>query len=557
MRRGRLVLILALTVFLAPFPCPWLGAAEEGPAADEAVLRRANLGTSGSDLVAFLRKRSLSLSEEQQLRARIRQLGSPKFLLREQAAEEIVVLRPAALALLQQASRDPDLEISRRVEACAERIRQAYAPLTALPAAAVHLLTRDRPPEAIPALLDYLPFVDDEWLEEEILTTLNKLSERSEATPLLLAALQDKLPIKRAAAAYVLGRSTDQAQRSLVYPLLSDPSTKVRLRAAQALVTAHEKKAVPALVALLGAEPVNLTWQAEELLYRIAGEQAPRVTLGTGSAESRQKCLDAWTAWWQSHGSAVNLEQVEEETRQLGLTVVAEMDSNKVWEFGLDGKPRWKLENLQGPMDAQVLSGGRVLIAEYQGQRVTERDLQGNILWEKRLTGNPIACQRLANGNTFIATHNTLLEVTRDGKEIYSHNRGAGFFVFSAQKLRNEHIVCISSQGMIVEVDATTGKDLKTIRQMNNQGGWCGIEALTNGRFLIATLSNGKVTEMDESGKALWECSAPGACHATRLPNGHTLVACMATRRVVELDRDGNKVQEQITDGRPWRVHRR
>ena len=40
----------------------------------------------------------------------------------------------------------------------------------------------------------------------------------------------------------------------------------------------------------------------------------------------------------------------------------------RLWEFGPDGKARWKLDRLLGPMDAQVLPSGRVLIAEYQGQ---------------------------------------------------------------------------------------------------------------------------------------------------------------------------------------------
>src|SRR5258708_39406600 len=118
------------------------------------------------------------------------------------------------------------------------------------------------------------------------------------------------------------------------------------------------------------------------------------------------------------------------------------MDQRKVGECDRDGKPRWVIENLQGPIDVNVLSGGRVLIAEYQGQLVTERNLQGQIVWQKSIRGNPTICQRLPNGNTFIATYTNLMEVTRSGQELYSHTVDPAIGpVYSAQKLRNGHIL--------------------------------------------------------------------------------------------------------------------
>jgi outer membrane protein assembly factor BamB len=244
--------------------------------------------------------------------------------------------------------------------------------------------------------------------------------------------------------------------------------------------------------------------------------------------------------------------------RHLGLTIIAELDSNRVWECARDGQPRWQVQNLQGPIDAQALPGGRVLIAEHQGQRVTERDLKGEIVWEKRVNGNPIACQRLPNGNTFIATYQGVLEVTRDGRELYTYNPTAALglpLLYGAQKLRNGHIVCISGQGMMLEMDSA-GRHLKKI-QLTNNGGWCSIEGLPGGRFLVALTNHGRVLEIDAEGKTLWQCSVPGASHATRLPNGHTLVASMLNRRVVEVDAAGKTVWEQSTNGRPFHIHRR
>jgi hypothetical protein len=514
---------------------PLQAANDELVAADEELLKKAGVGTDGGDLLAFLRQRTLTDADRERLALWIRQLGSDSFALRDRATSDILALGPPALPILERALHDPDPEVARRAEWCTEEIKRG--PGAELPAAAVRLLALRKPAGAVPALLAYLPFAEDGWVEEEVLAALVALcGPPGDADPSVAAALHDPSAARRSAAAYVLGRSGTAEQRAVVRKFLADGDPKVRFQA---------------------DAPLTLTWQVEELLYRIAGDQAPPVSIGDGSAESRQKCRDAWGGWWRTHGDQVNLAALKDAPRLLGLTVIAEMNSNKVWECGPDGKPRWKLENLQGPIEAHVLPGGRVLVAEYQGQRVTERDLQGNVLWEKRLSGNPIVCQRLPNGNTFIAMHNGLLEVTRAGKEVYAHSHGQNFFIFGAQKLRNGHIICVSNLGIVQEIDAATGKELKSHKQVNIQGGWCSVEELPGGRFLLAILGTGQVLEIDTAGKSLWTCAVPGAISATRLPNGHTLVSSMSKKQVVEVDRDGKQVSAINTEGQPWRVHRR
>ena len=67
----------------------------------------------------------------------------------------------------------------------------------------------------------------------------------------------------------------------------------------------------------------------------------------------------------------------------------------------------------------------------------------------------------------------------------------------------------------------------------------------------------GKVIEIDESGRVLWEAPVPSPSWATRLRNGNTLVASLDTRKVLEIDRSGKVVWEQATTGRPFRARRR
>jgi len=80
-------------------------------------------------------------------------------------------------------------------------------------------------------------------------------------------------------------------------------------------------------------------------------------------------------------------------------------------------------------------------------------------------------------------------------------------------------------------------------------------EALPTGRYLVATMNNSLVREIDVQGKTLWQASFPGVFRATRLPNGHTLVASMTTKKVAELDRNGQVRWEKTCEGRPWGVH--
>jgi HEAT repeat protein len=524
---------------------------------DEDLLKQSGVETNSAGILGFFHQLSLTESQNDLLQAGIRALGSPVFKTRTTAANEIVASGLPALPSLRHVVQDPDIEVARRARICIEEIERRHPFSEALPMAAARILVARKPAGAVEALLAYLPFNENESVEQEALAALLALGVHDERVdPALRAALHSAQAVRRGAAAYVLGQCGDPKARAAVRDLLTDSDANVRFRAAQALVTSRDKSGVPTLIALLDGVPSSLSGKAEELLTRIAGERAPSFSAGPDD-KARDKYQDAWATWWRDFGQKAELPHIDGIQQHLGLTLLAEIDSNKVWEYDRDGKVRWRIDHLQGPMDAQVLPGGHVLIAEYQGRRVTERDTQGKILWAKQLDGSPISCQRLSNGNTFIATHNRLLEVTKDGTEAYSRAPAPGLFVFSAQKLPNGHIVLIANPGLIQELDALTGKILRSIRLGNNFGGWCGVEVVPGGRFLVALFGAGKVLEIDGSGKTVWECNVASACHATRLPDGHTLVTSMMNQRVVEVDRNGKTVKTMTTAGRPWRVHQR
>src|SRR5436190_1312570 len=76
----------------------------------------------------------------------------------------------AALPYLKAALKDSDLEIARRAQRCVEAV-ESGAGIT-LELAAARLLAVYNPPGASEVVLNYLPFLDSEDVEEELLAAL-------------------------------------------------------------------------------------------------------------------------------------------------------------------------------------------------------------------------------------------------------------------------------------------------------------------------------------------------------------------------------------------------
>jgi SAM-dependent methyltransferase len=300
------IVCLGLALFLTPI----LGVTVEDPAGiqeDEAVLRNAGLKTDDRALLDFFRKRTPDAETRKQIKTLVEQLDSQTFAARQEAARKLVELGPAALTVLRAATKGTSLETTRRAEQCIEEIERATS--LQLPAAAARLLAARKPDGAAGVLLAYLPFADDETIEEEVSTALLVLGVRDgRPDPVLVAALKDDEPRRRAAAALAVGRSTEEAERTAVRRLLNDPDPKVRLQAARGLVAGRDKEAVPVLIALLADAPLQIALQAEDVLARIAGDKAPAMSLG---GTDRQKYRDVWASWWSANSPQVDLAKIE------------------------------------------------------------------------------------------------------------------------------------------------------------------------------------------------------------------------------------------------------
>lgn len=550
---------LTLMVLLAG-PFPTARAADDRVAQDEQTLREAGVATDGAGLLAYLRAQTPSEGDRARLATAVRLLGHRSFAVREKAVHALTSAGRASLPFLQTALHNPDLEVVRRAERALADIERV--PYVSVMSSVARMLALRRPPAAVEGMLAYLPAVSEESVEEAFLQSLAAVGlDNGKVHPSIQAALKDSAAARRAAAAFVLGRATPP-QRTPLGPLLLDASPSVRFQAAAAAILGRDKAAVPVLIALLAEAPPNLSWRAEDLLYRIAGEAAPGVSLGAGDAAARGKCRASWEAWWKVHAARTDLARVNFADPISGLTLYCEYDTGigggegRVWLAGLDGKARWEVKGLQGPNDARLLPGGRILVAERNANRVTERDQKGTVLWEQRVDGGALAADRLPGGNTLVTSWNRLFEVTPGGKTVWSYAHPSGFR--HAYRQRNGHVLALAANGQVVELDGA-GKLLRTITPAQHASGagyWGTVQALPNGHFLLALGTSRKVVEIDAAGKAVWECDVPNAVFATRLRNGHTLACNFEDRVVVELDRAGKEVSRQALPGRPFAVRR-
>jgi len=553
MRTIRLIVLVAAGGMLATLKIP----AVEKPdttAADEQTLKAVGMAITDQSLIDFFQKRTLNDADRDKIKLLIEQLGDDQFEVRESASAKLIALGSTAEPLLKTAmEKSDDVEVIRRAEECLKQIKRGAG--AAIPAAAARLLARRKPPQAAEALLGYLPFADSGSVTEEIRKALAALALRDgKPDPALLAALADKSAAKRAAAAEAFSKAQAVVAMPAVKKLLQDPEPDVRLQVALFLVAGKDKDPVPVLIDLLGILPREQSWQAEEVLLRLAGEKAPNVNLGSDQA-SREKCRQAWGDWWKEHGALVNMARLTEPPPILGYTLVVLLDAGKIMELDKEYKPRWQFDNVSFPLDAELLANNHVLVAEHQANRITQRDTKGKIIWQHNLNDAPLVAQRLANGNTFIATNNRLLEVTMANKEVFSFFPPNGEMIMKATKLRNGEIACVYSPARFVRLDANF-KELKSFPvNVRTSGGR--IHVLANNHVIVAEKDHGRVAEYDGDGKLVWEAKVEEPIAAVRIPNGNTLVTSMTQNRAVEIDPKGKEVWQFKADTRVNRAFRR
>jgi HEAT repeat protein len=265
-------------------------------AADEQTLKDAHVDFSGPGLIEFLRKRLPTVVSHDQATALLQQLADKTPAVHDKAAGEFAKLGTAALPFLQQASKElDDTELAVRAQQCINAINNRN-----LPVAVVRLLALRKPPGAVEALLEYLPFADDQHVADEIVAALTEVGLPGGVPhPALVKALQDPIPVRRATVAEILCRNGGPNLRPAVRQLMHDPKAHVRMRTALALAESQEADAIPVLIDLLSDMEAGQRKPVEDFLSQLAGEWTLAVPAGPDGV-SKQLRRKLWLEWWQT-----------------------------------------------------------------------------------------------------------------------------------------------------------------------------------------------------------------------------------------------------------------
>ena len=246
--------------------------------------------------------------------ALVRQLGDADIKVRAQAVTELVSRGTVAIPVLRHAVNDLD---DAAIAACAERCLQIIdgPSSAALPAAVARLVALRKPPGAAKVLLAYLPFSDDQTVIDEVGNALAAVAFRDgKPDPVLLKALGDPVPLRRAMAGAALCRKEQPGPRAAVTKLLRDPRPMVRLRIALALADQQDIEAVPVLIDLLAELPPAHRAPIEAFLQQLAGEWSPTLSFQGDDDVSRKTRRDAWAGWWRNTEGAALLAEFRKRT---------------------------------------------------------------------------------------------------------------------------------------------------------------------------------------------------------------------------------------------------
>lgn len=521
--------------------------------------------TDGDKLLDEFKSRTTTDAERAKILALIDKLGDNAAEAREAATTELMGFGKKAAPLLRRVIYQGHTRIAPFATKVLDAIEKDSP--NPLPGVAARLLGLRRPEGTAEALVGFAPFCESDDVLAELVEILAAVGvSGGKGADALVKGLQSDVPERRMAAVMALARGKASEDIAAMRKLLTDKDAVVRLRAAQGLVVMEDRKAVSALITLLKDLPVDMVWEAEEVLTRLAGDAAPSAAVGSDD-KTRLAAVQAWAKWWEDNEKTVSLKGLDAGRRDAGVMLVIEQWSptkgnGRVSEVDARGRVRWEISGLNWPNHAEVLKGNRVLIIEQQ-QRVTERDRTGKIVGLDRTYNNPFLAERLPNGDTFIACRYQMLIVDRKGEPKWTHNIVNGQQVMGARRFRDGSIAYFQYGGGYVRLDRD-GKQVKTLQFGQQQTWWnyalTGVDILPGDRIVVSISNMNKVVEMTSDGKEAWSAPVTQPQFPTRLNNGNVLVAGGNNNlgTLYEIDRKGKVIREtNMSAFRMYRVMRR
>lgn len=532
--------------------------------ADLLVLREEGFPTDGPGLIEVLRQKILGPEELARMERLVDQLGDEEFQKREEATKALVRFGTRARPSLARGLASKDPEIKAR---CAEALRQIELGNSLLiDGAAIRVLARlekGKPDSRVDAMfLEFLRPKDNPILLEAAGEALSMLAlEWTQPSQAVLEALKTRSAPERFPVLLALLKTGKRFAVDLARAELERSEPESRVWAALALCLSGADPAAFGLV----IEHMNLLdgpafFLAEDVGYRLGEPTSPEpepVLSGT----DREKRVKLWKDWWAKRkDQPLVLREPLTPAGPGGSTTVLMLDLGKIVDLDDKKKPRWQINELEFPLDAQLLPGPRVLVAEHNANRITERDTKGRILWAKGFD-EPLAAQRLASGTTVIASRLAITEVDLNGQDLITwlpknderimkmQRRSDGFTAVVLQS-NDEH-----ESSRLVWLDRAYRERASFLVQVRKSGGR--VDILPGNMVILPEFDNNRIAQFDIGGKVVWNAvlDQPVACVVT--PAGTVLANCGTTRGVVEFDRKGKEIWNFQTDVRVTRAWRR
>jgi hypothetical protein len=434
-----------------------------------------------------------------------------------------------------------DMNIAKLIEPDSNAIKLLLQSNQVTPAL-IRLITLVRPANAIEIILAYIPSCNDDNIQDLLGECLGLyLNDQNTPPPALIAASTSSIEEIRTFAGRVLAQSPNEIAQKTCTTLLSDSSVRVRFEVARESIKNQNKSAIPTLIELMTKVPAEKAEAIDQTLRAIAKEKSPE------SKNDSKADAAAWNTWWQKEGTQLVLTPGLKNHEALKNFLVVESfnqekKSGRVFLVTPSGKTLWEIANLSNPTDALLLPNNKILITEQGANRITERDTKGNISWEKSVT-NPFHSQRLLNGNIFIASRNKIVEVGRNGNEIFSFSY-PNETILAACKTRTNEYALLSYNGVFLKLDSKGNEVSKSRIPFPTNFGINGGAITQNDRVLVSIPTLNKIMEFNFSGQSTWESTITMPGIPTKLPNGNVVAPSLNGSKIVEIQMDGKIIYE-------------
>jgi HEAT repeat protein len=480
--------------------------------------------------------RRLSTQSQRQTEQWLRELADDDYFVREAAMQGLIQLPTIPREDWLRRMETVDAETRWRLKVVLDRHESES---TQIYRAALQILSRD------PSVLR-----DDDWLAGAVLLERADLRDeysaflRQHVPPQLIprfrAAAADERPAARLAAAVVLGRNPQEDDQPVLAKLLGDTNDNVALLAAQGIAQRGDARALPVLIRLLDSPHLDVRRESVTWLCGLTGQEfdySPHAP-----AAERQATIEQWRTWLAGPGARVAIQPPQRMAVQarghLGNHLLISTGGlGKICEFDEQGETVWQY-NVQS-WSAEKLVGGNVLVASHWESRVFEVDRRGEIVWQ--LEGvNAIRAKPLPGGRVLIADFagNRVVEADRRGAIVWQHETPDQCFDVERLVSGNTIYAC---PNLIREVSP----DGSSVRQWTVEGRINSLQVLPTGRLLVSNYGQGRVVELDDEGKVMWEYKIPRPSDAFRLPGGRTLIT--TAEQIVEVDLQGQQIRQIAT----------